>query len=160
MLSLLLGLPAITVRPNEARDRKLQAASHGLRRPDTPTLLVRPHSVAEIEEKQRAKGATVEYIDDLSAALSTSPVFRARMEPRALSRLRPHQREDESIASKAECPPPVGWCGVTAAASDQNIVPVLRVESTQASDHGPKWEAREAGVIKYEISPKQCGGVP
>ena len=182
MLSLLLGLPAVTVRPDESRDRRLHAASHGLRRPDAPpTLLVRPHSVAEIEETQRAKGATVEYIDDLSAALSTSPVFRARMGPRALSRLRPHQRDEESVASKAQCAPPVGWCGVTeataakwsdrntgeeesdqksAASSDQKIAPVFRVEGAQASAHGPKWEAREAGVIKYEILPRECGGVP
>ena len=160
MLSLLLGSPAVTVRPDASRDRKLQAASHGLRRPYAPTLLVRPHSVAEIEEKQRAKGATVEYIDDVSAALLTSPVFRTRMGSEALSRLRPHQREKDSFPSKAECPPPVGWCGVTQHASDPNIAPVFRVEGAQASDHGPKWEAREAGVIKYEISPKECGGVP
>ena len=161
MLSVLLGLPAVTVRPDESRDRKLQAA-WGLSRPDAPALLVRPHSVAELEEKQRAKGATVEYIDDLSAALSTSPVFRARVGASALSKLRPDQRGEQSAASfpsKAECPPPVGWCGVKekGAESEPSIAPVLK---TEGSNHGPKWEAREAGVIKYEIEPRECGGVP
>ena len=161
MLSVLLGLPAVTVRPDESRDRKLQAA-WGLSRPDAPALLVRPHSVAELEEKQRAKGATVEYIDDLSAALSTSPVFRARVGASALSKLRPDQRGEQSAASfpsKAECPPPVGWCGVKekGAESEPGIAPVLK---TEGSNHGPKWEAREAGVIKYEIEPRECGGVP
>ena len=44
-----------------------------------PRGLVRPerkYSVAELEEFQRNKGARIEYLDDLSAAMATSPKFR------------------------------------------------------------------------------------
>ena len=44
-----------------------------------PRGLVRPerkYSVAELEELQRNKGARIEFLDDLSAAMATSPKFR------------------------------------------------------------------------------------
>ena len=157
MLSLLLGLPAVTVDPDGLRDRKLQAASHGQSRPLARNFPTRRHSVAEIEERQRAEGATVEYIDDLSAALSSSPVFRARMDPRALSKDERHG--EEMKPSKAQCPTPVGWCGQTP--SDTAAIAPVRdalKEKGASREHGPKWEA--AQHIKWEISPEVCGGVP
>ena len=81
MLAVLIGLPSVPrrFRPDEERDYERLLASHGAWRPDAPLFPARRYSVAEIEEQQRAPGATVEYVDDLSAALATSPLFRARM---------------------------------------------------------------------------------
>jgi hypothetical protein len=76
MLLLFAGSLAISLRPDDERNRKLLAAS-GEGRADPPLLPRRRYSVAWIEEHQRASGATVEYVDDLSAALANSPVFRA-----------------------------------------------------------------------------------
>ena len=62
---------ALAVQPQSTRE--LIAA---LRAEKRPTPRANKFSVAELEEQQRAAGATIEYIDDLNAALATSPVFR------------------------------------------------------------------------------------
>ena len=73
-----LVLPGVSaMRPaaaDEAEPRALQQPLAVLRR--RPQRSQRTFSVAELEEQQRNPGATVEYVDDLSAAIATSPTFR------------------------------------------------------------------------------------
>ena len=80
----LLGEAALLLLDDDQQSsrRALIAALRGQSRLAPPS---RKHSVAELEEQQRAPGATVEYLDDLSAALATSKVLRARLEQFQLS---------------------------------------------------------------------------
>ena len=48
-----------------------------LRAEKRPARSVYKSSVSELEERQRSVGASIEYVDDLSAAYRWSPVFRA-----------------------------------------------------------------------------------
>ena len=80
---LLALLAAVAARPTDdpntalqrsvaARSRAKEAARRRHGRP-------RKYSVAEIEEQQRNPGATIEYLDEVSAAYDNSPLFRMRV---------------------------------------------------------------------------------
>ena len=76
-------LAAVAGRPIDDPNTALQSAvakrsrakEAARRRHGTP----RRYSVAEIEEQQRNPGATIEYLDDVSAAFDNSPLFRMRV---------------------------------------------------------------------------------
>jgi hypothetical protein len=70
---LLVGVAAVPF-DMRAQHRALIAELRAKQRPrDRPE---RKFSVAQLEEQQRNKGATIEFLDDLSAAMATSPKFR------------------------------------------------------------------------------------
>jgi hypothetical protein len=78
LVLLLLGFAAgVPIETRKAQHKALIAALRDQKekgqRPQTP---MRKYSLAEIEATQRAPGATIEFVDDLTAAIKTSPVFR------------------------------------------------------------------------------------
>ena len=76
-------LAAVAARPTDDPNTALQSAvakrsrakEAARRKHGTP----RKYSVAEIEEQQRNPGATIEYLDEVSAAYDNSPLFRMRV---------------------------------------------------------------------------------
>ena len=73
MLAVLVGVAGIPMdraAQQKALITELKHKPRGLVRPE------RKYSVAELEEFQRNKGARIEFLDDLSAAMATSPKFR------------------------------------------------------------------------------------
>ena len=70
VVQVLLGVAAVPF-DMRAQHRALIAELRAKPRPrDRPE---RKFSVAQLEEQQRNKGATIEFLDDLSAAMATSP---------------------------------------------------------------------------------------
>ena len=73
LLCLVAGVAAVPMdraAQQKALIEELKHKPRGLVRPE------RKYSVAELEELQRNDGARIEFLDDLSAAIATSPKFR------------------------------------------------------------------------------------